>query len=300
MSAFKQTVHRVLVRNAQLRSPIVWKWRGGEAAGRARSKKGKQNRDKPAEKPEQQLHVVELQEKAGRDPELHVLLSLATDDELEHIVNTLHGGSPFSPLVKSLVIHGSERQHGWELKHAPREQVELYIETRFRFLAADASCIMNLQDFVLPSYREALLYLREKLRVDCRTSLDTPDLEMEVFLHLVSRTSRGSLRGIQVMDPDDVLPTLAKTAASVQVAKRVLVEGAKQRLVGALAEFTTVRSIYSFVGPLLVASAAFDLAMVSLGPDSTRLAKIVALLAQVRLLRTHGWVAETPPPSPPS
>lgn len=300
MSAFKQTVHRVLVRNAQLRSPIVWKWRGGEAAGRARSKKGKQNRDKPAEKPEQQLHVVELQEKAGRDPELHVLLSLATDDELEHIVNTLHGGSPFSPLVKSLVIHGSERQHGWELKHAPREQVELYIETRFRFLAADASCIMNLQDFVLPSYREALLYLREKLRVDCRTSLDTPDLEMEVFLHLVSRKSRGSLRGIQVMDPDDVLPTLAKTAASVQVAKRVLVEGAKQRLVGALAEFTTVRSIYSFVGPLLVASAAFDLAMVSLGPDSTRLAKIVALLAQVRLLRTHGWVAETPPPSPPS
>lgn len=300
MSAFKQTVHRVLVRNAQLRSPIVWKWRGGEAAGRARSKKGKQNRDKPAEKPEQQLHVVELQEKAGRDPELHVLLSLATDDELEHIVNTLHGGSPFSPLVKSLVIHGSERQHGWELKHAPREQVELYIETRFRFLAADASCIMNLQDFVLPSYREALLYLREKLRVDCRTSLDTPDLEMEVFLHLVSRTSRGSLRGIQVMDPDDVLPTLAKTAASVQVAKRVLVEGAKQRLVGALAEFTTVQSIYSFVGPLLVASAAFDLAMVSLGPDSTRLAKIVALLAQVRLLRTHGWVAETPPPSPPS
>ena len=303
MSALKQTVHRVLVRNAQLRSPIVWKWRGGASAGRARSKKGKQRRDKPAEqrKPEQQQpHVAELQENAQRDPELNVLLSLATDDELEHIVDTLHGGSPFSPLVKSLVIHGSERQHGWELKHAPREQVELYIETRFRFLAADASCIMNLQDFVLPSYREALLHLREKLRVDCRTSLDTPDLEMEVFLHLVSRTSRGPLRGIRLMDPDDVLPTLAKTAASVQVAKRMLVEGARQRLVGALVEFTTIRSICSFVGPLLVASAAVDLAMVSLGPDSTRLAKIVALLAQVRLLRTHGWVAETPPSSPSS
>lgn len=299
MSALKQTVHRVLVRNAQLRSPIVWKWRGGESAGRAGSKKAKQKRGKPAEQqsPERQPHAVALQENAERDPELHVLLSLATDDELEHIVNTLHGGSPFSPLVKSLVIHGSERQHGWELKHAPREQVEMYIETRFRFLAADASCIMNLQDLALPSYREALLYLREKLRVDCRTSLDTPDLEMEVFLHLMRRTSRGSLRGIPVMDPDDVLPTLAKTALSVQVAKRMLVEGARQRLVGALVEFTTIRSVYSFVGPLLVASAAFDLAMVSLGPDSTRLAKIVFLLAQVRLLRTQGWVAGTPPSS---
>ena len=78
MSALKQTVHRVLVRNAQLRSPIVWKWRGGESAGRAGSKKAKQKRGKPAEQqsPERQPHAVALQENAERDPELHVLCVL--------------------------------------------------------------------------------------------------------------------------------------------------------------------------------------------------------------------------------
>ena len=128
------------------------------------------------------------------------------------------------------------------------------------------------------------------------------------------------------MHSDDVLPTLAKTAAtvaltasqagmiqslgnvvmhrashlralafvhagSVEVGKRMLVERAKQRLVGAVVEYTALRSLFSFVGPLLLASAACDLAVTSLGPDSTRLAKVVALLAQIRLLKTHGWVA---------
>ncbi len=300
----------------------------------ARSKR-KGNQPKPVQ---QRPHSVveEPQEVAGRDPELHLLLSLATEDELEHIVKTLHGSSPFSPLGKSLVIHGSERQHGWELKHAPREEVERYIETRFRFLAADASCVM-VQEMRYPSYREALLYLRKRLRVPCKSSLETPDLEMEVFLHLLSqgadtnssvaRRRPGSLlRGVQALHSDDVLPTLAKTAAtvaltasqagmiqslgnvvmhrashlralafvhagSVEVGKRMLVERAKQRLVGAVVEYTALRSLFSFVGPLLLASAACDLAVTSLGPDSTRLAKVVALLAQIRLLKTHGWVA---------
>jgi uncharacterized protein YaaW (UPF0174 family) len=74
------------------------------------------------------------------------------------------------------------------------------------------------------------------------------------------------------------------------VGKRVMVERAKQRLVGAVVEYTSVRTLFSFVGPLLWASTACDLLLMSLGTDYARLAKTVALLAQVRLLHTSGWV----------
>ena len=204
-----------------------------------------------------------------------------------------------------------------------------------------------------PTYREVLERLRRRLRVDCRSSLDTPDLEMEVFLHLLSEGSDGGVERqvgtgdgehgvssksspsssssrrcefiIQKIQTEDVLPALAKTAATValtrtqwglvrnlgsvvmqraayhralafvhagsaEVGKRVMVERAKQRLVGAVVEYTSVRTLFSFVGPLLWASTACDLLLMSLGTDYARLAKTVALLAQVRLLHTSGWV----------
>lgn len=361
----KQTVHRILVRNAQLKSPLAWKWRGRDEVKRKWPKKSTTESENPGFVSADVIpskEQLEIQDgDAGRDPELLTLLAMATDDELEHIVRTLHDGSPFSPLVKSLVMHGSKRRHAYELGHASRKEVERYIEARFRFLAADASCI--LQDAVrYPSYRQALLYLRKRLQVDCRSSLDTPDLEMELFLHLLGRgndstsltslddqgdddiegrcresvaatgaaslprrTSRGSLRGVSGVQTAEILPTLAKTLAtmaltksqvgliqnmgrvvmqraayhralafvysgSVEVGKRAMVERAKQRLMGAVLEYTMVRSLFSFVAPLLWASTAWDLLSMSLGTDYARLARAVALLAQIRLLRTNGWV----------
>ena len=371
MSRIQGTVHRILTRNAQLRHRIVWKPRGGRSEGRSKQTLEEERNSSigsdghgrtgttpvtttttttttPSSSSSSRSEDVD----AGRDQDLLYLLSLASEEELEHIVSALHSGSIFSPVVKSVVMHGSKQHHGYELKHAPRSEVERYIEGRFRFLAADALCIIR-EGGMYPTYREVLERLRRRLRVDCRSSLDTPDLEMEVFLHLLSEGSDGGVQRqvvtgdgehgvssksspsssssrrcefiIQKIQTEDVLPALAKTAATValtrtqwglvrnlgsvvmqraayhralafvhagsaEVGKRVMVERAKQRLVGAVVEYTSVRTLFSFVGPLLWASTACDLLLMSLGTDYARLAKTVALLAQVRLLHTSGWV----------
>ena len=45
------------------------------------------------------------------------------------------------------------------------------------------------------------------------------------------------------------------------------------------------------LGPLVWASTAFDLLKVSIGTDWSRVVKAVFALAQIRLLRTHGFTA---------
>lgn len=57
----------------------------------------------------------------------------------------------------------------------------------------------------------------------------------------------------------------------------------------------TLRGAVSLLGPISWAWLATDLAMKSIGTDYARITQAVCLLAQVRLLRTHGW---EPPESP--
>lgn len=50
------------------------------------------------------------------------------------------------------------------------------------------------------------------------------------------------------------------------------------------------RSMLSFVGSTLWISTAFDLARISIGTDYGRIVRAVFLLAQIRLIRTSGWI----------
>ena len=56
------------------------------------------------------------------------------------------------------------------------------------------------------------------------------------------------------------------------------------------------RTALAAVSPLLWLSLAVDLGIKATGPDYGRVARAVALIAQIRLLRTHGWSepSETP------
>ena len=127
MSRIQGTVHRILTRNAQLRHRIVWKPRGGRSEGRSKQTLEEERNSSigsdghgrtgttpvtttttttttPSSSSSSRSEDVD----AGRDQDLLYLLSLASEEELEHIVSALHSGSIFSPVVKSVVMHGSK------------------------------------------------------------------------------------------------------------------------------------------------------------------------------------------------
>ena len=294
------------------------------------------------------------------DPDLSYVLSLATPCELERILEILHAPSLTSPVIKSLVMRGSANKHAYELQYASREEVERYIEAWVRFLAADAGQVLRRTTTATstrapraprapttpggppvgraatrigtyPSYRELLLGLRERLRVDCRKELDTADLEMEVFLGLVERDREREREGadwdVGSMLTRNALGTLvplalthaqlchldslaglvmeraavwravrgvytgasASMGASVEVGRRVVVERARGRLAAALVGYGVGSGVYGVVSGMVWGWWGWGMVQCGLGADWDKLGRVVAVLAQVRLLRTNGW-----------
>ncbi|KAJ0048636.1 hypothetical protein Pint_16839 [Pistacia integerrima] len=116
------------------------------------------------------------------DPELRLVLELATDSELYELERILFGPSYFSPLLKSLT-NGADVDHVMiEEDLEEREGFIAGLESRFLFLAADARSTLR---GWRPSYRNVLLAVRKKLNIPCSSKLSTEDLEVEIFLHLL-------------------------------------------------------------------------------------------------------------------
>ncbi|EFJ44503.1 hypothetical protein VOLCADRAFT_95192 [Volvox carteri f. nagariensis] len=114
------------------------------------------------------------------DQELWAVLDMCTDDELEALYNILHSTSPFSPIIKSLLV---ERDEPALVSLRGRRSVMHKVEAHFRFLAADS---VHLLRGARPSYREVLLNVRDKLDIRCSRNLSTFDLETEIFLHVLN------------------------------------------------------------------------------------------------------------------
>lgn len=119
------------------------------------------------------------------DPELRLVLELATDSELYEIESILFSPSYFSPLLKSIT---SKADVGimHEVDYEGREDFIRHLESRFLFLSADARSTLR---GWRPSYRNVLLDVRRKLSIPCTSKLSTEDLEAEIFLHLLQEHS---------------------------------------------------------------------------------------------------------------
>lgn len=65
--------------------------------------------------------------------------------------------------------------------------------------------------------------------------------------------------------------------------------GAQRGLAAAAARYAAMRTFLSTVGPIMWVGTALDLAVMSIGSDHGRVARVVFALAQVRLTRTGGW-----------
>lgn len=127
------------------------------------------------------------------DPELRLVLELATNEELLEFEEILYGTSYFSPLIKSIAKRPNSDS---VVALDDIEERDIFIsklESRFLYLAADARSIIR---GWRPSYRHVLLQVRRKLSVRCSSKLCTADLEAEIFLHLLDEYlshQKGSL-----------------------------------------------------------------------------------------------------------
>ncbi|XP_037434654.1 uncharacterized protein LOC119301776 isoform X2 [Triticum dicoccoides] len=120
------------------------------------------------------------------DPELRLVLELATDDELLELEEILYGTSYFSPVLKSI---GKRPNTVSIVALDDIEERDLFIsklESRFLYLAADARSVLR---GWRPSYRNVLLQVRRELGVQCSSKLCSADLEAEIFLHLLDEYS---------------------------------------------------------------------------------------------------------------
>eukprot|EP00884_Botryococcus_braunii_P020484 jgi/Botrbrau1/7119/Bobra.0165s0135.2 len=129
------------------------------------------------------------------DNELWEILDMASDEDLEAVHDALYGRSLFSPLLKTLV---SDKQPA-AIMYRGRTALMHRIEERFRFLAADA--VATLRGY-RPTYREALGYVRDRLAIKCDSSLDTADLELEIFDHVMNPSEKEINPAVTSLSPD--------------------------------------------------------------------------------------------------
>lgn len=78
--------------------------------------------------------------------------------------------------------------------------------------------------------------------------------------------------------------------ALAQWQKQAALQAAQKGLTTATARYSAVQGALAFLGPVMWSWLAVDLALASLGTDYARVIKAVFVLAQVRLVRTHGFV----------
>ncbi|KIY99117.1 hypothetical protein MNEG_8844 [Monoraphidium neglectum] len=257
---------------------------------------------------------------------------MCDDDHLEQLYAILFGPSPFSPVVKTLVAQDEPAA----LQQRGRASVMHKIESRFRFLSANSASTLRGK---WPSYREALLLVRDRLGVQCSGNLSTEDLETELFLHILQNcqeyvdgqpqgasdaaagraaAAAGGVEGDGMggtagrgrpgwaerllapirLSVQELLPGAVKLGGAVTVSavgRRAAERLAAQRgLTGAAARYGALRGAMAFVGPVMWGWLAVDLGMMAIGTDYSRIIRAVFVLAQVRLLCTHGWCAAEP------
>ncbi|XP_072979240.1 uncharacterized protein [Typha angustifolia] len=157
------------------------------------------------------------------DPELRLVLELASDCELLELEGILFGPSYFSPLLKSVT---SRQDADYDMDLDDIEERDIFIsnlESRFFYLAADARSVIR---GWRPSYRSVLLGVRKKLSVPCSSKLSTADLEVEIFLHLLKEYSSQQTDPISFLW-DDSRPSRNNATLEVGLSKwKVLADAA--------------------------------------------------------------------------
>ncbi|VFQ63165.1 unnamed protein product [Cuscuta campestris] len=276
------------------------------------------------------------------DPQLRVVLELATDSELRELERILFGPSYWSPLLKSITNREYMDFSMIEEDLEEREEFMSMLESRFLYLAADAQSTLRGRR---PSYRDVLLNVRKKLGIRCSTKISVEYLEAEIFLHLLQEYAsevvdtaneslefglnrwmihadaaleggRGLLgtmilKGGGMLTMGRIYNSLVKRLfgkcmvevakygvqkellkkggqlAAVNLESRLAFLAAKESVKDAATSYLGMRSMGTFLGPLLWGTLLADIFIQMIGTDYARILRAIYAFAQIRIIRTH-------------
>ncbi|XP_062111022.1 uncharacterized protein LOC133822635 isoform X3 [Humulus lupulus] len=242
------------------------------------------------------------------DPELRLVLDLATDSELYELENILFGPSYFSPLLKSITKRTDVDYAMIEEDLQEREHFIEALESRFLFLAADARSTLSEELEAFPGLLEF-----------SRTSNAEGGLELGLSRWKVQALSALKdvrsvvLKGGGIVTLAKILQLLSKRlsgkvfaeAANYQIKREVIKKGgqlaainlesraamlaAKQGLVGAASRYIGLRSMMTLLGPMLWGTFLADVVIQMLGTDYARILRAIYAFAQIRITRTYNF-----------
>lgn len=271
--------------------------------------------------------------------ELRTALELATEDELQQIVEIL-----FCRRFNPLDYFGTPEPA--EILSKEHSACLDAIEHRFRFLAADGFTVLRQRSQDL-SYRQILVRVCSYLKLSFSGDLSTTDLEAEIFLNLMSRAwqelpdqekasitakvqnslekakapaplppqiqhnpmnfllKSGSVVAVSSVLRPWLLHQMARqfafhfaryqvaqsavirggTAVGAQLQGQIALKSAQQGMALSAARYGAVRTVFSFLGPVLWGCLAADLGWKTIATNYGRIIPTVFALAQIRLLR---------------
>lgn len=272
--------------------------------------------------------------------ELRAALELATEEELQQLTELLFSRrfNPLDYVQTPLPIDVQSRN---------REAWLDALEERFRYLAADGITVLRGRTHQV-TYRQVLIQVCRYLKIPYSRELSTPDLEAEVFLHLLGRAGKhlpsveqealtqrvqrsltqaklpeplpvsvqknplalvikgGSALAVSSVLKPILLKLLARQFAlhfaKYQVAKQTLVQGgatavvqfnnyvamqtASRGMAMSAARYGAIRSVLSFLGPVLWSLFLADLGWRTISTNYGRIIPTIFTLAQIRLTRS--------------
>nr|CAB3457205.1 unnamed protein product [Digitaria exilis] len=250
------------------------------------------------------------------DPELRLVLELATDEELMELEDILYGTSYFSPLLKSI----ARRPNSDSIVVLDNiEERDLFIsklESRFLYLAADARSVISHQKDPVsfpwdkqktPNEISSLGVNKWKVLTDAAWRIGAKGLERTFLkggsaltVKTIYESLASRLSGKLLMETAnyEIKKELVKQASSevfrfqggrlaaVNLESRAGLLAARQGLARAASRYVGLRSVMTFLGPIMWGTLLADIVIQMLGTDYARIVQAIYAFAQIRLTRT--------------
>ncbi|KAG0543930.1 hypothetical protein BDA96_02G231400 [Sorghum bicolor] len=241
------------------------------------------------------------------DPELRLVLELATDEELMEVEEILYGTSYFSPLLKSIARRPNSDGVVVLDDIEERDHFISKLESRFLYLAADARSIISHKKDRLsfpwdkqksPKETSSLGANNWKVLTDVawrvgRKGMETTFLKggsaltlKTIYESLASRLSGKLLKEAANYEIKKELVKQGGRLAAVNLESRAGLLAARQGLARAASRYVGLRSVMTFLGPIMWGTLLADIVIQMLGTDYARIVQAIYAFAQIRLTRT--------------
>ncbi|CAH9095194.1 unnamed protein product [Cuscuta europaea] len=236
------------------------------------------------------------------DPKLRAVLELATDSELYELERILFGPSYWSPLLKSITNREYNGFAMLEYDFDEREEFMSMLESRFLYLAADAQSTLSSTKLVKTANENACLefglsqgmFQAEAALKGGQEQLGTMILKGggmltlgRIYNLLVKRLVGKCMMEVAKYGMQKEILKKGGRLAALNLESKMAFFAAKESVKEAAASYLGLRSMGTFLGPLLWGTFIADIFIQMIGTDYARILRAIFAFAQIRIIRTH-------------